>query len=104
MQVVTAPSYSPESNGAAEAFVTFKRDYVYLATLHDAASVLKQLAAWFEDHDEHHPHRGLSMCFLPASSDGGRSPPNSPTHATGVVRSCGGNSTAFDCVLAGRTG
>jgi putative transposase len=56
------PAYSPDSNGMAEAFVkSFKRDYVYLAELHDAESVLRELAAWFEDYNEHHPHRGLGM-------------------------------------------
>ena len=46
----------------AEAFVkTFKRDYVYLADLPDAETVLGQLGAWFEDYNEYHPHKGLNM-------------------------------------------
>lgn len=60
--VCTTPAYSPESNGMAEAFVkSFKRDYVYLAELHDAAGVLRALARWFDDYNDHHPHRGLGM-------------------------------------------
>lgn len=61
-RVVTTPSYSPESNGLAESFIKgFKRDYVYLAKLRDAQSVLAQLRGWFEDYNEVHPHRGLGM-------------------------------------------
>ncbi len=46
----------------AEAFVkTFKRDYAYLADLPDAKTVLEQLPSWFEDYNEHHPHKGLKM-------------------------------------------
>jgi putative transposase len=56
------PVRSPESNGMAEAFVkTFKRDYVYIHDRPDAKTVMAQLAHWFEDYNEYHPHKGLKM-------------------------------------------
>jgi transposase InsO family protein len=56
------PVRSPESNGMAEAFVkTFKRDYVFVHDRPDAITVMAQLANWFEDYNEHHPHKGLRM-------------------------------------------
>lgn len=46
----------------AEAFVkTIKRDYVYLADLWDAETVLALLPTWFDDYNEHHAHKGLKM-------------------------------------------
>lgn len=59
-EVCTTPSYSPESNGASEAFVkTFKRDYVYTNELPDADTVLAKLKEWFDDYNETAPHSGL---------------------------------------------
>ena len=56
------PAYSPESNGMAEAFVkTIKRDYVYLADLPNAETVLHLLPTWLDDYNENQPHKGLKM-------------------------------------------
>lgn len=56
------PVRSPESNGMAESFVkTFKRDYVYVKERPDARTVMALLPGWFDDYNEHHPHKGLGM-------------------------------------------
>lgn len=61
-KVCTTPVRSPQSNGMAEAFVkTFKRDYVYINDRPDAVTVMSQLADWFEDYNNYHPHSGLKM-------------------------------------------
>jgi transposase InsO family protein len=56
------PVASPESNGMSEAFVrTFKRDYLRVNPLPDAGTALDQIAGWFEDYNNNHPHSGLRM-------------------------------------------
>ena len=56
------PVASPQSNGMAEAFVrTFKRDYLRVNAVPDAETALAQIAGWFEDYNENHPHSGLKM-------------------------------------------
>lgn len=60
--VRTTPSYSPESNGMAEAFVkTIKRDYVYVNDVQSAEQVMNDLPRYFEDYNEVAPHKGLKM-------------------------------------------
>ena len=57
------PVQSPQSNGISESFVkTFKRDYVRVNALPDALAALRQIAGWFGDYNDNHPHSGLKMC------------------------------------------
>ena len=54
------PVESPESNGMAEAFVkTFKRDYVRVSPVPDAAAALALIDTWMEDYNTVHPHSRL---------------------------------------------
>jgi putative transposase len=54
------PVESPESNGMAEAFVkTFKRDYVRITPIPDAATALALIDNWMEDYNTVHPHSRL---------------------------------------------
>lgn len=54
------PVESPESNGMAEAFVrTFKRDYVRVSPIPDAATALAAIEGWINDYNEVHPHSQL---------------------------------------------
>src|SRR5438067_12741456 len=54
------PVESPESNGMAEAFVkTFKRDYVRVSPIPNAAAALALVNSWMEDYNTVHPHSRL---------------------------------------------
>ena len=54
------PVESPESNGMAEALVkTFKRDYVRVSPIPDAATALALVDSWMEDYNTVHPHSRL---------------------------------------------
>jgi transposase InsO family protein len=56
------PVASPESNGMSEAFVrTLKRDYIRVSPLPNAETAPDQIAGWFEDYNDNHPHSGLRM-------------------------------------------
>jgi len=56
------PRRSPESNGLAEAFFgSFKRDYVYQASLETLEAVRQQLPTWIEHYNQHAPHSALGM-------------------------------------------
>ncbi len=56
------PVQSPESNGISESFVkTFKRDYARVNPLPDGVTALRQIAGWFDDYNDNHPHSGLKM-------------------------------------------
>jgi putative transposase len=68
------PVASPQSNGMSEAFVkTLKRDYVRIAPLPDAETVLRLIDGWIEDYNEIHPHSALKMAsprqFIRAKSN-----------------------------------
>lgn len=50
---------------SGESFVkTFKRDDVYVNRLDTAESVLRDVAAWIDEHNEHRPDTD-SRCILP---------------------------------------
>lgn len=56
------PVKSPKSNGMAKSFVkSFKRDYAFVSQQPDAASVLVQIAGWFQDYNKVSPHKGLRL-------------------------------------------
>ena len=55
------PVESPESNDVAETFVkTFKRDYVRVSAIPDAATALATAGDWINDYNEVHPHSRLA--------------------------------------------
>ena len=50
----------------AEAFVkTFKRDYVRVSPIPDAAAALALIDSWMEDYNTVHPHSRLGLSLTP---------------------------------------
>ena len=45
---------------------TIKRDYIYLADLPDADTVLRLIPTWIDDYNENQPHKGLKHALTPA--------------------------------------
>jgi len=62
------PVESPESNGMAEAFVkTFKRDYVRVNPIPDAATALALVDIWMKDYNTGHvTHPASTSCPNPS--------------------------------------
>jgi putative transposase len=70
----------------AEAFVkTFKRDYTWVADLSSAPVVMGQLSGWFDDYNEHAPHKGLGM-RSPRQYRRTVHPMEPATHVTSLLR------------------
>ena len=56
------PRRTPQSNGLAEAFFgSFKRDYVYQASLETVEDVARQLPGWIKHYNHQAPHSALGM-------------------------------------------
>ena len=56
-----SPRDRPKADGIAEAFVkTFKRDYVQVNPIPDAATALTAIDRWMADCNEVHPHSRLA--------------------------------------------
>ena len=59
--ILSNPVRSPNPMAWPKFVKTFKRNYVDVHHRPDAETVMAQLAHWFEDYNEHHPHERPKM-------------------------------------------